>query len=214
MIRIMLIDRFPLVCAGIRSAIGQVSNMEIVCALKGVDGIHEAIRQHKPDVILLGIVDLKGSSLPVLKTINTAPFTPKVIVLSSSLYSEDVMESLRYGAHGYMGKEVAPEEIPAIINSVCEGNIVVSKYVSDTTQPVENMLAHISRREMEVLRLIGIGYSNKEISEKLFIGLSTTNTYVRRLIDKLQLRNRNDLLIYAASLPRSMDEYDHSAAKN
>ncbi len=207
MIRIMLIDRIPLISAGLKFAIAEVPDMEIVCVVKTPDEIYDALTKFNPTLVILGIVDLKGSSLPVLQIIKKAPFHPKVIVLSSSLYAEDVMESLRCGAHGYMGKEVELEDIPAIITSVCEGNIVVSKYASDTTQGNDSTFNHISKREMEVLKLIGAGYSNKEISQKLFIGLSTTNTYVRRLIDKLQMRNRNDLLIYATSLPHSNDNF-------
>jgi len=136
------------------------------------------------------------------------PYKSKIIILTTSFHSEEVLDCLRIGAHGYLGKNIVADEIPAIINSVLAGNIVISHYVNDSSKKnMQDSLPHISKREMEVLQMLKKGYSNKDIAKELYISKSTANTYVRRLIDRFNFKNRNDLLLYVGTL----QDIDHDS---
>ena len=206
-IRVMLIDQFPIISAGLQFALAKVDNMRLVCQTADIEAIPNLLENQRPHVIILGIINPKGNNLSVLQFLNSLPFQAKIIVLTTGFYAEEVLDCLRIGAHGYLSKNIEVDEIPAIINSVLAGNIVISHYIKDSNQQSgKEALSHISKREMEVLRLLKKGYNNKEIAQKLYISQSTANTYIRRIIDKLNFKSRNDLLLYVGALHNIEDD--------
>jgi len=134
----------------------------------------------------------------------------RVIVLTTFEADEYILEALRSGASGFLGKSVEPEELLDAIRVVARGDALLSPRATRSliarflTQPRDgapdlraDSLAVLTDREVEVLRLLAAGLTNAEIAERLWVGHSTVKTHVTRLLTKLELRDRAQAVVYA-----------------
>jgi two-component system NarL family response regulator len=132
-------------------------------------------------------------------------------MLTVSAEEKDLFTALKFGAQGYFLKGSGIGEVISAIKRVAAGEVILSpqmagSLVSEFRQRQSNKEdIDLSPREMEVLKLVGDGMTNAEIAEKLFLGESTVRTYLSRLLDKLQLRNRAAAVAYATRRGLSSD---------
>ena len=207
LIRILLCDDHAVVRMGLNMLLNARPNMEVVGeASEGNEGIQKA-EQLKPDVVLMDLSMPHGkdglSATSELKKI--LPDT-SILILTMHDDEEYLFRAIQAGASGCILKSAPHEELLQAIESVAKGNAYL--YPSATKRLMEEYLSHmkqdgsdsyslLSDREKEVLTLIAKGYSNKEIAEKLIISVKTVETHKSKVMEKLQMKTRPELVSYA-----------------
>jgi DNA-binding NarL/FixJ family response regulator len=211
--RIFIVDDHPIVRQGLTQLINLEDDMTVVGDAADAAGAAHGITKMKPDLALVDI-SLKGiSGIELTKTILSDH--PNMSVLIISMYDESlyVERALKAGAKGYIMKDEATDHVANAIRKVLGGDI----YVSDTWR---NKLVHkfihgnisrdassteiLSDRELEVLQLIGQGYSTRRIATELYLSVKTIDSHYANIKNKLDLNNSHELIQYAVR--RSLTE--------
>jgi DNA-binding NarL/FixJ family response regulator len=200
-IRVLIADDHAVVRAGLVKILGTEPDIIIVGeAGDGLEAIGKAL-ELKPDVILMDIFMPRCSGLEATVAIKQNLNDTRLLILTVSDREEDLLQALRFGAQGYLLKSASITEVADAVRKVAAGEAMLSPHI--LTQLVAEFREKadgpaLSAREGEVLQLLGDGLTNTEIANRLFIGESTVRTYLRRLLDKLQLKNRGEAIAYAA----------------
>jgi len=201
MIRIVLADDHQILLAGLKRLIESKGDMEVVATAIDATTAIEAARTHRPDVLVLDI-SMPGGGLEVARRVREMELPTKIVILT--MYAEDryVMEAVRLGAAGYVLKRAADKELIDAIRAVAAGDAYLTPAAVRlllATQQNENGRTEpaLSPREREVLRFTARGFSNLEIAERLFVSPKTVDTYRSRIMAKLDLHRRSELVEYA-----------------
>ena len=200
-IRVLIADDHAVVRAGLVKILGAEPDITIVGeAEDGLEAIGKAL-ELKPDVILMDIFMPRCSGLEATVAIRQKLNDTRLLILTVSDREEDLLQALRFGAQGYILKSASITELADAVRKVAAGEAMLSPHI--LTQLVAEFRQkadepELSAREGEVLQLLGDGLTNTEIANRLFIGESTVRTYLRRLLDKLHLKNRGEAIAYAA----------------
>jgi DNA-binding NarL/FixJ family response regulator len=217
-IRVILVDDQALVRTGFRMILEDEPGIEVVGeAADGKAGVEAAVRL-RPDVVVMDI------RMPVLDGIEAtrqivrdgAAPDARVLILTTFDADENVVEALRAGASGFLLKDVTPGDFVIAIKTIAAGDALLAPTVTrrlldryaDRLPPVNEernaALRDLTEREIEVLRLVGRGLSNREIAESLFLAEPTVKTHISHVFDKLDLRDRAQavVLAYEAGLVR------------
>lgn len=195
-IRVLVVDDHPVVLQGLIGMLEKASDIVIVG--QGRNG-HEAIavfQQQQPDVTLMDLRMPEMGGVEAITVIRSEFPNAQIMVLSTYDTDEEIYQGLRAGAKGYLLKDSEPEELLAAIRTVNKGQQyvppnVAAKLVQRVTGP------ELSDRELEVLRLVGQGMSNQEISTALTISESTVKTHINRILSKLEVKDRTQAAIIA-----------------
>ena len=203
MTRVFLVDDHSVFRAGVKAELQQA--VEIVGEAGTVAEAVRGIEQTQPDVVLLDVHMPDGGGLAVLKR---AP-GPAYLVLSVSDAAEDVIALIRAGARGYVTKNIAGAELAEAIERVHGGDAYFSPrlagFVLDAfaSGPVveedDPAVDSLTKRELEVLRLLARGYTYKEIAQRLFISVKTVETHASSILRKTQTSNRHQLTRWAVA---------------
>ncbi len=204
-IRIILVDDHTLVRAGFRSLLEALEDVKIVAeANNGYDAI-ELVRQYHPDVVLMDIAMPGINGLETTERIRREFQDIRIILLSMYTNEEYVLQAVRIGAAGYIVKDADSSEFELAIRSVASGGAYLSPSISRhvmngyarNSQGTEDAGAQLSPRQREVLRLIAIGYTTKEIAVQLGITLKTVDAHRSQLMRELDIHNVAGLVRYA-----------------
>lgn len=203
--RILIADDHPHARKAILAMLEDDPYFEIVGQAKSGKEAINMSEQLNPDIILMDIQMPVINGLVATKIIKEkSPFI-KIIILSVSDNVADLFTAIQYGAQGYLLKNMDPDEWIQYLHSVIEGK-------SDATRGMAGKLLYqfrekdlqnspqtnlLTRREKEILLLIGDGFSNKKIAEQLFISENTVKNHIKNLLEKLELENRVQLAVYA-----------------
>ncbi|HPG38114.1 MAG TPA: response regulator transcription factor [bacterium] len=205
-IRIVVVDDHTIVREGIEHLLATFKNVTVVG--KAGDGF-EAIKiaqKEKPDIMILDISMPKLRGIEAIREVKLVSPETRVIILSMYHIEEYIKQSLANGASGYLLKDSASEELNSAIRFVMQDQIYLSPAIARAivtnwlTEPEINGTKKdgvLSTREIEVLKLLAEGYSNKEIANLLHISSKTIETHRYRIMDKLELNNFADLVKYA-----------------
>jgi DNA-binding NarL/FixJ family response regulator len=210
MIRVALVDDQTLVRQGIRSLLELAGDIAIVAeAEDGEQGL-AAIARERPDLVLLDVRMPKKSGLDVLRDLKAGGSLPPVILLTTFDDDEALIEGVKAGARGYLLKDVTLEQLTEAIRAVAAGGTVIRPAV---TERVLRGLEHVprtfdalsppdplTRRELEVLRLMAGGYSNREIAEALGTAEGTVKNHASNILSKLGVRDRTRAVLKALEL--------------
>jgi DNA-binding NarL/FixJ family response regulator len=205
-VRVLLAEDHAVVRAGLRSLINSESDMDVVGEASDGRSAYRLVRELEPDIVVMDVTMPGSSGAQATEQIKQDCPEVKVLALTMHQDSGYVRKMLEVGASGYMVKRAAAEELIQAIRVIMSGGIyldptlagkVVGSYVRRPKTVAQAAGASLSERESEVLRLIARGYSNKEISNKLDISVKTVETYKARLMEKLELYSRADLVRYA-----------------
>lgn len=210
MIRVVLVDDQTLVRRGICSLLELAGDITIVAeASDGEEGI-AAIRRERPDVVLLDVRMPGKNGLDVLRDLHGAGALPPTILLTTFDDDEALLEAVKAGARGYLLKDVSLERLTDAIRSVAGGGTVIRPAL---TERVLRGLEHIRRdfdaldppdpltkREVEILRLMAGGYSNREIAEALGTAEGTVKNQASSILSKLGVRDRTRAVLKALEL--------------
>lgn len=209
MIRILLTDDQTLIRAGFRALLDAEPDMEVVAeAGTGREAVRLAARD-KPDVILMDIRMPDDDGLTATRRILADPTLSgtRIIILTTFELDEYIAEAVRAGAAGFLVKDTEPAELIRAVRVVHDGDALLSPSV--TRRIMAQMasqsraagkvipLEQVTEREREVLALVGEGLNNAEIAERLFITPLTAKTHVSRIMTKLMVRDRSQLVVLA-----------------
>ncbi len=215
MIRLLLVDDQQLICQGLKAMLSLESDLEVIGIAHNGKAALEQVEALQPDVVLM---DLK---MPVMDgreaTRLICQSFPNTSVLVLTTFDDDgyIIDAMRAGAKGYLLKDMPSEELaqairlvqcgytqlaPGLMDKLMTGFSAAPATLTPTAQPSKNSaIAQLTPREQEVLRLIGTGSTNRDIAQQLFISEGTVKTHVTHLLNRLNLRNRSQLAIYANS---------------
>ncbi|SHM34770.1 response regulator [Flavobacterium chilense] len=208
-IRIHLADDHQVLIDGLTNLLQTVSNFEVVGNSKDGTTIYDDVAQNNADILVLDISMPKKDGIEVLKEFSQKGFPCKVIILSSYDDLKIIKEVMKLGAKGYLTKKCAGENIIEAIEAVYQGQ----EYFCDAVrEKIFNSFTHnnpklnknlnvdnpiLSAREIEIITLISLEYSGKEISEQLFISVNTVETHRKNIMKKLKTKSTIGLVKYA-----------------
>lgn len=206
--RVLLVDDDALVRAGLRMILSSSEEIEVVGeAADGADSV-EAVRAHRPDVVLMDIRMPGMDGITATSALRRLEAPPHVIVLTTFQADEHVMNALRAGADGFLLKDTAPDEIIQAVRLVAAGEAMLSPSVTrtllshlgndekaDRRRAAAERLKALTDRELEVATAVGSGASNAEVAASLFMSEATVKAHVSRLLTKLAVTNRVQIAI-------------------
>lgn len=208
-IRIHLADDHKVLIDGMRTLLNSIPNFNVVgFSLKGTT-LYEEVTNNATDILVLDISMPEKDGVEVLKEFAKKGFPCKVIVLSTYDDLKLIQEVMKLGASGYLTKQCAGEHIVEAIQVVSTGEEYFSNQVRETifksavkknaklNKTKINPDYSLSSREVEIITLIALEYSGKEISEKLFISANTVETHRKNILKKLNAKNTISLVKFA-----------------
>jgi DNA-binding NarL/FixJ family response regulator len=166
----------------------------------------DVVRRQHPSVVLMDVRMPGMDGLAATRAVLAAPDPPKVLVLTTFDLDEYVMQALRLGASGFLLKDSPRSLLLSALRRVVDGELVLAPAVMerlvDTFVQVGGRvedpgMAILTPREVDVVRLVAQGLSNAEIAEHLFLGVTTVKSHVARVLTKLGLRDRVQVVVYA-----------------
>lgn len=204
MIRILIADDHAIVRAGLRALITSESSLELAGEAAGGWEAIDLVEKTRPDILLLDISmpDLDGIAV----TKKLKPQYPDLRILILTVHEDEALlrEAIRAGASGYVLKRAAESELLSAIRIVMRGDMYVdpamlrSLFLEERGTPSDRQpVEPLTPREIEVLRLIVQGYTNRQIAEKLCISVRTVEGHRANICGKLGLRSRVELVRYA-----------------
>lgn len=205
-IRVALVDDQALFRAGIRMLVDSQPDLHVVGeAGNGAEGI-ALVAAERPDVVLMDIRMPVLDGIEATRAILTADAPlPRVIVLTTFDLDEAAARAIRAGASGFVLKDADPEFLLAAIRTVHAGNAVIAagatqelfEHFGRRTAGVPAEFANLTERERQIFDLAAEGLSNAEIASREFLSEATVKTHVSRVLSKLALRDRVQLVVYA-----------------
>ena len=210
MIRVVLVDDQTLIRQGVRSLLELTGDIDVVAEAADGDEAVTVIRRERPDVVLLDLRMPGKGGVDVLRELNTDGTLPATIILTTFDDDDALLEAVRAGARGYLLKDVSLEQLTDAIHVVAQGGSMIRPAV---TERVLRGLEHVRRdfealsppdpltkREVEILRLMAGGYSNREIAEALGTAEGTVKNHASSILSKLGVRDRTRAVLKALEL--------------
>ena len=206
-IRVVIADDHALLRDGVKALLKPADDIEVIGeAVDGRDAV-EQCRRLKPDVVLMDINMPGLSGLEATLEIKHDLPKTKVLVLTQYEDREYVRRFLKAGVAGYVLKRMLGSELTSAIRSVAQGGLVLDPRVAleamqdlgpaQTRAADEDLYETLTDREKQALRLVALGNSNKEVAETLGISVKTAMSHRERVMEKLNLHNRTDLIKFA-----------------
>ena len=207
MIRVMLADDHNIVREGLRRIIEESGDIHVVAEAEDGRQAMERIRSASPDV---AVVDISMPGMDGLELIGLiSAEVPELPILVLTMHEEEqyVVRAIRTGARGYVTKRSASEELVAAIRKVHAGGRYLTESAAESLavrlargKKGLSPLDSLSNREVQVLRRLSLGQTNREIAEAYCLSIKTVDTYRSRLLKKLNLRNNADLSRFAIQM--------------
>lgn len=208
-IKVLIADDHCLFIRGIESILSEDDSLQVIGkACNGQEAYEMALKQ-KPDVILLDVDMPVLDGLEALKLIIDEMPEVKILMLTINDNDDLLLEALKFGAKGYLLKNLLPNELLTFIHMVYRGESVISgqmavKIIENLTKTVsrpkklaDNKTDILTRREKEILTHVMKGLTNREIAGTLFISENTVKNHLRNIMEKLHLSNRVQAAAYA-----------------
>ena len=208
MIKIVIVDDHALFREGLASILRLEKDIEVLGLAGSVQEAVEMIGQLKPDIVLMDFTLPDGNGVNATKLVLAEHSECKIIFLTMSEQDENLFAAIRSGAKGYLLKNLSPSKLVASIRAVQQGESALSRTMTlrlmdeltrtkAAEQRIDGALNELTTREIDVLRELVAGYTNREIADRLVISQNTVKYHVHALLDKLDLSNRREAAEYA-----------------
>ena len=210
-VKILIADAHYMFIRGIESILSDDETLEIVGKAQNGHDAYELAKQYKPDVLLMDVNLSNIDGLDVLRKISESMPEVKVILLTIDEIEEQLFAALRFGAKGYLLKNLLPNELLTFIHMVYRGESIITGPI--VKKIVEFMTSHqgselkslrtlkksdiLTKREKEILMHVIKGYTNREIAVSLYISENTVKNHLRNIMEKLQMNNRIQAATFA-----------------
>ncbi len=203
---ILLIDDHPLLRQGIKQLIEMEDDMQVIAeASNSADGVAKA-EELEPDLILLDLNMPEVNGIETLKILRAKNVSARIVIFTVSDHEDDVVGALRAGADGYLLKDMEPEDLLRQLHQAAVGRMVISdRLITLLAQALRSQKPEVARpdcdsltpRELDILKLLADGLSNKMIGRRLDISDGTVKVHVKHLLKKLNLRSRVEAAVWA-----------------
>ncbi len=208
-IRVIIADDHAVLRAGLSMLLNAEPDIEVVGEASDGDETVTKVAEFIPDVLLLDIAMPGPGGIEVIRIIKAKKLPVAILILT--MYEDEgyLREALKVGATGYIPKKAAENELISAIRAVYRGEVfiypsltksLVKEFIYGSTNdrkiPADSY-EQLSQREREVLKLIAQGYTNQQVADQLFVSVKTVETYKARVIEKLNLHGRAELVRYA-----------------
>lgn len=208
-VRVLIVDDQAMIRAGFAALLDAQPGITVVGTAEDGLGITDVVRRTQPDVVLMDIRMPKVSGLDATRAVLAGPGEPpRVIMLTTFDAEEYVFSALRAGASGFLLKDSPPEELVHAVRVVAGGEALLSPkvtraliadYAARPAGPprADHTLSPLTERELDVVRLVAQGRTNSEIAQELYLAEQTVKTHMSRILSKLGLRDRTQVVITA-----------------
>ncbi len=207
--RVLIADDQAVFRRGLYVVLGTEDDIEVVAeAENGEEAVAKAV-ELAPDVVLMDVRMPRVNGIEAAARIRELLPTTKILMLTVSDEEDDLYEAIKSGANGYLLKEISVEEVAEAIRSVVAGQSLISPSMASKLLSEFNSLAKraetkeqlpapvLTSRELEVLKLVAKGMSNRDVADELFISENTVKNHVRNILEKLHLHSRMEAVMYA-----------------
>lgn len=209
MINLMIVDDQPIMVEGLKMILSSEEELTVVATAKNGKEAIDKVRSHNPDVILMDIQMEVMNGIEAAKIIKRDYPNIKVILLTTFNDDAYIKEGFSLGIDGYALKDAQPKEIFKGIKLVISGGVYIDSNVAkrviaqlnhkteENTFEADSRVEMLTNRELEIVKMIGLGKNNLEISEELFLSEGTVKNHLTKILDKLELRDRTQVAIFA-----------------
>lgn len=204
-IRIFIADDHGVMRAGLRAILENEPELEFVGEASNGEDALQLATQIQPEIVLMDIGMPGMDGIEVTRRLKKA--APRIQVLILSVYEDEILlrEAIKAGASGFVIKRAVEDELISAIRAVSRGDLYIHpaitrlliKDISPTVDQKSDALASLTARELEVMKYIIRGFTNRQIAEALFISVRTVEGHRASLFDKLDLKNRLELVEFA-----------------
>ncbi len=209
-IKVLIVDDHQIVRQGLRAFLELHEDIIVVGEAGDGRTAVEATRLQQPDIVLMDLVMPNLDGIEATRQITSLSDTIKIIALTSFADDDKIFPAIQAGASSYLLKDISPDDLIGAIRAAYRGearlhpNVVRalmdaarnSRHDDSTNKPTETA-TNLTERELDVTRLVAQGRSNRDIAKALFISEKTVKTHVSNILDKLNLKDRTQLAIYA-----------------
>jgi two-component system, NarL family, response regulator LiaR len=205
-IKVLIVDDHEVVRQGLRTFLELHDDIEIIGEAEDGNQAVEMVRLLRPDVVLMDLVMPHMDGITATQIIHGSGLPTKVIALTSFSEDDKVFPAIQAGAESYLLKDIRSNDLLEAIRAVHQGEArlhpnIARKLMQEVSQrhvsTQEPPLGELTPRELQVIRLIVLGKSNREIAQELFISEKTVKTHIGNLLGKLNLEHRTQLAVYA-----------------
>lgn len=206
MLKLMLVDDHDVVRTGLGTVLALEDDLEVVCEAGSGEESLARLESNSVDVVLMDVMMPGMGGVAACREIRDRFPQVRVLMLTSSSDDEAVLSSLVAGASGYLLKNVRREDLVRAIRLVSEGHQMLDPAVTDkvtrklvemVTNPPSNDDGPLSEREIDIVRLVARGFTNRQIAEELVIAEKTARNHISRILDKLNLSRRSEAAAWA-----------------
>lgn len=195
-IRILIVDDHPVVCSGLTSMLSAHSELQVIgSAASGEEALTMIEHQH-PNIMLLDLRMPGMDGIGVLHALKRMSTPPRVIILTSFEKDEDIYRAIRAGAQGYLLKDTTEAEMISAISVVDGGKRYIPRHIAARLAD-RMMRSDLTGRELQILELVALGSTNKEIAQELNISDNTVRHHVNSIMEKLQVSDRTEAVATA-----------------
>jgi DNA-binding NarL/FixJ family response regulator len=205
MIRILIADDHPLMREAIRAAIEDEVDLRVVAEVEnGLEAVR-VVDMVQPDVILMDLLMPVKDGLTAISEIISQNQDARILAFTSSQEDDKITTALSAGALGFLRKDAKRSELLTAIREISQGRpylspVIASRLIAGLRKkspeaPIETPAENLTPREAEIVALIKQGLTNREISEGLMVGEGTIRTHVHNILRKLDLQNRNQIIL-------------------
>jgi DNA-binding NarL/FixJ family response regulator len=206
-IRLLLVDDQELARAGLRKLLRRRDGFEIVGECTAGSDVLQAVRAQHPDVVIMEICMRGVDGVATTRALSKLPGPPPVLVLTTFDHDDVVIASLAAGAAGFVRKEAPVEDLMRAVREVAAGsawldpaitrNVLIAYRKQAPRRENAELVATLTEREHEVLRLLAEGSNNSEIAQRLYISAATVKSHSGRIFSKLGVRGRGEAIAFA-----------------
>jgi two-component system NarL family response regulator len=208
-IRVLIADDQALFRRGLYVVLGTEERIEVVAEAEDGEAAIVKAEELAPDVVLMDVRMPRINGIEAARQIRDILPSTRILMLTVSDEEDDLFEAIKAGANGYLLKEISVEEVAGAIHAVVQGQSLISPSMASKLLNEFNSLARqaadkeelpapvLTARELEVLKLVARGMSNRDVADQLYISENTVKNHVRNILEKLHLHPRMEAVMYA-----------------
>ncbi len=208
-INVAILDEHQILAEGIGELLRNVEDIQVTLKLSDKKELIDEIKNNIIHILIFNIHNLRGEVLSLIQKISSETPRIKILVLSAISDDDVIFKTIKAGAKGFLAKDTTRNELIKAIYSLRNGydyfsssitSILVNQYINSikSNGPLQNKnLYNLSSRELEILKLWGSSFTNKEIADRLFISIRTVESHKNHIMQKLNLKTTVDLVKFA-----------------
>lgn len=210
LVRVLLVDDDPLVCAGLELMLSAAGGISVVGSVSDGDQAVEAVHRHRPDVVLMDVRMPRLDGISATRALQTLPTPPRVLVLTTFAEDEGVLRAIEAGAAGFLLKTADPGQIIESVRAVARGEGALSPSsvsqvfahvagdpVVTRRREVAHQMTQLTDRERDIVQLVARGLTNADMARQLFISEATVKTHLGSAQSRLGCTNRVEVAVLA-----------------